>query len=186
MPKSKQKPKPKMTPSKRKAMPPPPERWLDVLGWEGAYQVSSAGRVRSVDREINGRHLQGRLLSTEGRRGDDYAAVKLYRGPIASQTVYVHQLVLEAFRGPRPPGAVAMHGAAGKRDNSIGNLTWGSQSTNIRAARRYGRLDASQVRLIRWGLRMRLSQQSIARASGVSQPLVSMIALGRLHRAVLD
>ena len=46
----------------------------------------------------------------------------------------VHQLVCEAFHGPKPfPGAVVMHADENALNNSAGNLSWGTQKENLNA-----------------------------------------------------
>jgi len=52
----------------------------------------------------------------------------------------VHQLVLEAYVGPRPPGMLACHGANGTEDNSVSNLYWGTPLQNANDKRRDGTL----------------------------------------------
>jgi hypothetical protein len=103
------------------------ERWRDVPGYEGLYQVSNLGNVRSFHASYRPR-LRGDLLSpgpnTEGR-----ATVVLYRDH-ARRTRLVHHLVLEAFVGPRPPGTEACHGPGGKTDNRLVNLAWDTHVKN--------------------------------------------------------
>jgi hypothetical protein len=50
---------------------------------------------------------------------------------IGGKTQQLHVVVLEAFCGPRPDGMVACHGPNGTRDNSIFNLSWGTQQKNL-------------------------------------------------------
>jgi hypothetical protein len=47
------------------------------------------------------------------------------------KTVYVHDLVLEAFVGPKPPEGDVRHGQLGPLDNSLENLCYGTRSDNI-------------------------------------------------------
>jgi hypothetical protein len=56
-------------------------------------------------------------------------SVVLYKNH-AGKTRLVHQLVLEAFVGPRPPGMDALHGPGRHLDNRLVNLSWGSKSKN--------------------------------------------------------
>lgn len=111
------------------------EQWRPVLGWEGLYEVSDLGRVRSVDRSVvsaTGRTWirKGRLLAlTQHRSG--YRLVTLRR-PGAGSKRWLHQLVTEAFHGPRPyPGAEVRHGEGGRSDNRASNLRWGTRSDNM-------------------------------------------------------
>lgn len=39
------------------------EEWRDIRGYEGLYQVSNTGLVRSLDRKVNGKFLRGKMLS---------------------------------------------------------------------------------------------------------------------------
>jgi NUMOD4 motif len=86
----------------------PTENWVPIPGWEGAYEVSDTGSVRSVDRVTNhGRRWKGRVLrATLSAVG--YKVVHLSRGN-ESRVETVHSLVLTAFRGIRPPGMEACH-----------------------------------------------------------------------------
>jgi len=119
------------------------ERWKDVPGYEGLYQVSDKGRVRSVDRVVeyvDGRvpFLAGRILRQRmaGSRRD-YAVVNLWRGK-QRRTRYVHDLVLSAFVGLKPIGKEVCHGPQGQGDNHLRNLSYGTHSQNMRDCRRDG------------------------------------------------
>lgn len=113
------------------------EVWLPISDYEGLYEVSNRGQVRSLDRRVrcvgNGmeatRVARGKLIrlvpTTTG-----YLRVHLRREG-RGRTYNVHQLVLEAFAGPRPQGLVARHGPGGKLDNRWPeNLCWGTQREN--------------------------------------------------------
>jgi hypothetical protein len=110
------------------------ERWLPVVGYESLYEVSSRGRVRSLDRvttKSNGRicRYKGRILKP-GQDGYGYLSVALCVDGVA-KVVRIHTLVLQAFHGPPPfPRAQGRHGPAGYLDNSLGNLSWGTYSEN--------------------------------------------------------
>ena len=113
------------------------ERWLPVVGYEGLYEVSNHGRVRSLDRRI----LNSRGSGTRLIRGvmlkpavcgwkRRYQFVYLRRDGLKKHC-YVHRLVLEAFVGPCPEGMEACHGANGYADNSLQNLNWGTKVQNM-------------------------------------------------------
>lgn len=119
------------------------EKWATVPETAGYYQASDSGRIRSVDRVIpmsNGvtRRTRGQLiqpsLSTHG-----YHYVTL-RGAAHEprRKVFVHALVLSAFVGPRPSGAVTRHLNGNPTDNRLTNLCWGTQSENLRDRIRHG------------------------------------------------
>ncbi|QQM15210.1 HNH endonuclease [Mycobacterium phage Pound] len=109
-------------------------------GWSGAYEVSSLGRVRSLDREVrssDGRSwLQpGKVLTPvldfpSGPNGPCYQRVVLRYGG-RRQAYRIHELVLTAFVGPRPAGMEACHGGLGPTDNRLSNLRWDTHSGNV-------------------------------------------------------
>ena len=107
------------------------ERWLPVPGHEEWYDVSDLGRVRSwhLPHGARGRRKRPYLL-TPVLKGNGYLMVALNRdGQV--EDACVHVLVLTAFVGPRPPGWIeARHGPAGKLDNSLANLCWGTMQEN--------------------------------------------------------
>ena len=116
-----------------------PEQWRPVVGYEGLYEVSDQGRVRSLDlvehlpanrrQKAFTRIKPGRMLRLT-RDGKGYTNVSLSRNGKA-QRVGVHRLVLLAFAGPPPADKPwALHGSAGQRDNSLRNLYWGDRQQN--------------------------------------------------------
>ena len=115
-----------------------PETWKDVVGFEGKYQVSDLGRVKSLPRvDCGGYHRTGRILSlideTSGHKQvclSDGSRTKRGR---------VHLLVLEAFVGPRPPRHVARHWPdRNPGNNQLSNLSWSTSSQNMLDRREHG------------------------------------------------
>lgn len=109
------------------------ERWLPIVTYEGYYEVSDLGGVRSVDRtvrRIDGvvQTIKGALLSpmtdNDGRR-----VISLYKNNKRTARK-VHQLVLEAFVGPRPDGMEGCHNNGNPSDNRVENLRWDTPSNN--------------------------------------------------------
>lgn len=126
-----------------------PEQWRPVPDWEGLYEVSDLGQVRSLDRRVpvkdslgvwRLRLHRGRILTGWLRHG--YPTIVLSRGRTASggekRDVGIHILVLEAFRGPRPPGQEACHGPGGCADARLVNLRWNTKEANEADKRRDG------------------------------------------------
>jgi hypothetical protein len=114
------------------------EEWRDVVGWEGLYQVSSFGRVRSLDRTVqhlnrwgavSGRVCRGRVLKPSKFCGR-YWQVSL-KSDGERRAAYVHILVCEAFKGPRPSAKHQVaHGDGDGLNNRVSNLRWASISEN--------------------------------------------------------
>jgi len=108
------------------------EIWKDISGYEGQYQVSSLGRVKSLDRVIKQKnkkeyHLKGRILSA-CKNSQGYYTVQLSKG--RGKTFKVHGLVADTFLGPRPEGLETLHGKLGKEVNTVDNLKYGTHKEN--------------------------------------------------------
>lgn len=126
------------------------EEWRDVPGYEGCYQVSSFGRVRSLDRTDNkGARRSGRIL----RPGIDLGYYFVHLSKDGNKQVRrVHALVAAAFLGERPEGYSVNHIDAVRTHNHVGNLEYVTHGDNIRHAAnlgRMGKLTPEQVLSIR-------------------------------------
>lgn len=116
------------------------EEWRPVLGSEGAYEVSSFGQVRSLDRHItylrngvtSGRTLRGRVLK---QQRDRYGYLRV---AIGGRMRKVHTLVVEAFLGPRPPGMEVCHADGSRDNNHISNLRYDTRAGNAADALKHG------------------------------------------------
>ncbi len=117
------------------------EHWLPVRGWEGLYEVSDLGRVRSLDRWVTRRNGQrvfhaGRIKSLPKLK-QGYPVVHLI-GEGKTTTSTVHTVVLDTFVGARPAGQVACHNDGDPSNNRLANLRWDTQSNNLLDAVRHG------------------------------------------------
>lgn len=104
------------------------ETWKPVVGFEGLYEVSDLGRVRSLRR--------GKILAANSARGH-YPVVSLSVGGSCTRWP-VHRLVLETFRGSPPPRTEAAHGNGKKTDSRLLNLMWKTRVDNHADKRRHG------------------------------------------------
>lgn len=116
------------------------ESWLPVLGYEGLYEVSNFGRVKSLDRTKTNRWgeyvMPGRVLRSAVVPGE-YPIVALTKdGKIKSRRV--HLLVLESFVGPRPTGMFACHNDGDATNSHLSNLRWDTASANTYDKIRHG------------------------------------------------
>jgi NUMOD4 motif-containing protein/HNH endonuclease len=115
------------------------EIWRDIPGFEGAYQVSDLGRVRSLDRAVahrdGHRFIRGRVLRPSlkpaGYHRVDLRSVG--RGSENAERVvaHVHTLVLLAFVGPRPEGLEIRHLNGNPGDSRLINLEYATHSRNL-------------------------------------------------------
>lgn len=117
------------------------ETWKPVVGYEGFYEVSDLGRVRSVSRIArikrgNGEYdyrVKGKIVEPQERR-HGYLAVCLYgkeskNGRFTQKSV--HRLVAEAFL-PNPNGySEVNHKDENKQNNALSNLEWCDRKHNV-------------------------------------------------------
>ena len=108
------------------------EQWAAVPGWEGRYEVSDNGRVRSMRRS----GVRGGLLKPR-RTQDGHLRVALFRDG-ERRDVGIHVLVLEAFVGPSAPGEEGRHLNDSSGDNRLANLAWGTRADNLADRKRNG------------------------------------------------
>ncbi len=114
------------------------EAWLPIPDYEGFYEASDFGRVHGLDRvDAAGRFRPGQLMTQVPHASDGRLIVCLTRNG-QHRTRYVHQLILEAFVGPRPPEMQGCHNNGRNTDNRLANLRWDTQSGNQLDAVRHG------------------------------------------------
>lgn len=99
------------------------EIWKDIEGYEGIYQVSNMGRVRSLPRKVWNYTKPGRILKP-GSKENGYLQVCLSNGSKCEKHAYVHRLVSAAFI-PNPYNLPEVnHKNYDKTDNRVENLEW--------------------------------------------------------------
>lgn len=165
------------------------ERWLPIPGYEGLYEVSDRGRVRSFSRG------RSKILrqSLTGTRGNQYPTVTLYKHD-SRRHWKVHALVLQSFKGPREKGMYACHNDGDRMNNRLDNLRWDTPTGNTLDKKLHGTLVVPDNRGSRCGaaklteedvvfalfkLSEGVSAYEIARTLGVSRSCISSIKGGR-------
>lgn len=114
------------------------ERWVPVFGYEGLYEISDRGSVRSVSSvDILGRSRRPRLLAIHcNTRGRPSVALTRQR---KKATLTVHRLVLLSFVGPPEDSLFEVnHKDGNKLNNRLDNLEWCSRRDNHKHARSLG------------------------------------------------
>lgn len=112
------------------------EEWRDVVGYEGLYQVSNLGNVKSLDRLViceDGfiRRMKGGLLKQQINRG--YMNVRLYKNGVG-KTVKVHRAVAMAFIDNNEKKPTVNHKDGNKTNNCVDNLEWFTHKEQTRHA----------------------------------------------------
>ena len=122
------------------------EVWKDVKDYEGLYQVSDRGNVRSVDR-INhiGSRYSGRILKPRYDK-DGYLRVSLCKNGI-KKIKLIHRLVLEAFVENPSNLPEVNHLDEVKDNNNVKNLEWCDSRYNVNYGTRTERV-SKKVRAV--------------------------------------
>lgn len=107
------------------------ERWKPLPSFEGRYEVSNKGAVRSLFHAGRAREKRRTVPKIMKPHGDPYKRVTISAGGRSSQ-LYIHRLVAEAFIGPPPDGFHCAHLNGDPADNRLSNLAWVSPAENER------------------------------------------------------
>jgi len=180
---------------------PATEVWKDIDGFENIYQVSSLGRVRSLDRIVarpgsprGPMRLRGRVLSE--RIINNYNVVALCADGYRTNKP-VHVAVLEAFVGPRPGGMEAIHIDGDPLNNTPENLRWGTHKENMDDRCKHGRtydvsknkrklsdLDVIDILMITDDSSCPWTRAEIGRIFGVAASTIKNIVNGRYYSRI--
>ena len=158
--------------------------WLPIPGYEGFYEVSSAGKVRSIARKVpHGlgnayRNVKERILSSSPAN-NGYPSVMLSKEG-KKKLCTVHKLVMLAFAGPCPDGLEIAHADGNRLNSRLENLRYATRRENVADAVKHGtaphghrnggaKLNPAQVLTIRNDVR---SLAKIAAEYGISKSTV--------------
>lgn len=170
--------------------------WLPVPGFEGCYEVSSTGVVRSLDRGVRTQHgsrtTHGVVLKPRLNRAG-YLRVNLsVEQRHCARTI--HTIVAAAFHGEKPSAQHhAAHYDGNKLNNSASNIRWATPQENSDDQRRLGRtllgvpnpatrkLDLDSARRIRAEVANGVPQRQLARRYAVSAQTICNVVHNRFY-----
>lgn len=110
--------------------------WKPVVGYEGLYEVSDMGRVRSLHKNTKSSKVAGNIMRLHAKP-KGYLGVSLSKNGKVS-TKMVHRIVAIAFIS-NPFGKLTVnHKDADKQNNRVDNLEWATQLENVQHARALG------------------------------------------------
>jgi hypothetical protein len=170
------------------------EEWKPIPGYEGLYEVSSAGKIRSLPRTVTdkdgkrSRYFSGRTLTPTPRGKYGYLVVSLSRENKA-RSVHVHRIVMLAFVGPLPKGKETRHKDGNKLNNARDNLKYSTHKKNCEDRIKHGvqimgsthpeaKLTEDQVRKIKKKLSNGVSTRALAKTFQVAQCTIMDIKKG--------
>ncbi len=154
------------------------EEWRNVVGFEGIYQISNYGNVRSIKTNL------AKKVTTL-KSGDIRPFVNLHKNG-KQKMMRIHKMVMEAFVGMRPQGMECCHNDGNPQNNHLSNLRWDTPKNNHADKIKHGttnrgeqcgtaKLTLEQVRKIRADTRL---QKLIAADYGVRESQISRIKNG--------
>lgn len=158
------------------------EKWKQVVGFEGLYEISNLGRVKSLPRFKTSGGIMSPIID-----GIGYLGVNLCKNNRRYRRK-IHRMILEAFIGPCPCGMEGCHNDDNKTHNNLFNLRWDTHRNNIQDAQINGRgfsrgshhgrakLTETQIRKIKQLFQSgQYMQKEIADLFGISRSNISCI-----------
>lgn len=109
------------------------EIWKDIQDYEGRYQVSNLGRVKSIERlDSIGRHVSEKILKPTLEEWGYYCVI-LYKES-KKRYYQIHRLVAQAFIPNHQNKPQVNHIDGNKINNHVENLEWVTGSENVQHA----------------------------------------------------
>jgi len=165
--------------------------WKDIPNYEGFYQASNTGVIKSLRRVIvksNGaaQTIPEKILKPDFQDGYVFVTLKKIG---EEKRESVHRLVLQTFVGECPVGMETCHRNGVRDCNNLGNLYWGTKVSNTKDKELHGtipkgekhyraKLSDVQIRQIRADIEDGIFHKDIAVKFGIDKSYVSRINKG--------
>jgi hypothetical protein len=167
-----------------------PEEWRPIPGYEGFYEASDLGRIRSLDRYIpfrGGAAFRCGCVLSPRNHPAGYVFVALSNARGEKKEILIHILVAAAFLPPDPTRSFVHHRDGNRRNNQVENLERCTRIENMRHASAAGRIRNGNTKIskseepaIKARIEAGASLASIARSYDVSWAAIANIRDG--HR----
>jgi len=171
------------------------EIWKDIPGYEGLYQASDFGNIKSLSRKIKCKN--GKLVLFHGKNitpyinNTGYYKVRLHKKNI-SKTDYVHRIIMKTFKENK--NFHVNHMDNNPLNNNINNLEWCTQKENVNHAMKLNlfpkaekngmaKLTNEDVIIIK-KLKGKLKQTTIALLYGVDKTCINQIMKGKTWKSI--
>jgi len=122
------------------------EIWKPIIGYEGLYEISNFGNVKSLAKtktlerkSINVIYETPEKILSKLSSGRGYLFVRLVKNKDKGKTKLIHRLVAEAFLGCKPNNYQVNHKNFDRSDNRLENLEWCTAKENVRYTAEYNR-----------------------------------------------
>lgn len=169
------------------------EKWKDIKGYEGAYQVSNTGKIRSLDRMVNNKRT-GKMFSKGVVKkiflnNHGYPIIPLVTDG-RRRTKSVHRLVAIAFISNPKNKKEVNHKDLDKENNHVSNLEWMTKSENMKHAYDNGaltpfnrniKLSVPDVAYIRLNCKDPKEYSYYAKTFNVSRVTIWQVVTNRTH-----
>lgn len=175
------------------------EIWKNILDYDGVYQVSNYGKVRSTGMWVVSNNSNNGLQFKKGKplkqfkdKAGYHKVTLCYKG---RKQKFVHHLVLETFHSKRPHNKECCHNDGNPSNNFISNLRWGTHLENNLDKETYGRPQVGsrtsnakllelQVVVIKQLINHQISLKEIAKKFQVGSRTIFDIKKGRTWKHV--
>ena len=168
------------------------EVWRDIEGYEGLYQVSDQGRVKSLERKVShwrgGERIQKERILKPDVSKDGYLRAGLWAGG-KRKWLRIHRLVCEAFHENHDNKPQVNHINEDKTDNRACNLEWATARENSNFGTRNERLGKAQSKPVAQYaqdgelIKVWQSTNEVERQTGFSHGYICKTANGKYKQA---